>query len=57
MGGENRSLAFHNFGVVQGIHCCEGVLPMRKPRKQRRVMGCELSRQLREPCCGLSMAM
>jgi putative component of membrane protein insertase Oxa1/YidC/SpoIIIJ protein YidD len=32
-------------------------LHRRKPRKQRRVMGCELSRQLREPCWGASMVM
>ena len=32
-------------------------LHRRKPRKQSSVMGCELSRQLSEPGCGLSMAM
>lgn len=29
---------------------------MRKPRKHSRVMGWELSRQLSDPGCGLSMA-
>lgn len=29
-----------------------GCAHIRKPRKQRRVMGCELRRQLRSPCRG-----
>ena len=41
--------------------CVKGVrkssLHKRKPRKQRRVMGWELSRQLREPCWGASMVV
>jgi hypothetical protein len=35
----------------------EGSLHRRKPRKQRRVMGWELSRQLKEPCGGGSMVI
>ena len=31
------------------------VIPMRKPRKQRSVIGWELRRQLREPGWGLSI--
>lgn len=38
-------------GDLEGV----GRAHVRKLKKKRRVMGCELSRQLREPCCGLSM--